>query len=440
MNKEQPQKIGGWGRFQPIDARVLEPGSAQDLARAIHLGGGGLIARGLGRSYGDSSLAPTLLSTRRLDHFLRFEASNGLLTCESGVSLDEILRHFVPRGWFLPVTPGTRFVTIGGAIAGDVHGKNHQHAGSFSRHVTSLELILASGECLTVSPQHHRELFEATCGGMGLTGIIKSATFALQPIASSSILETRLKLPHLDAVLEAFDAAKDATYSVAWIDCMARGAHLGRSILMLGEHCATGELIAHSARQIPVPFDLPRFCLSSTTATLFNLLYYTKARRQPQMRRVSYAPFFYPLDTLSHWNRLYGASGFVQYQCVLPQEAGAAGLKSILKRVSALGEGSFLAVLKLLGPGNASPLSFPMQGYTLALDFRATPEVLTCLNELDQLIVDHGGRIALAKDARMSQSTFRASYPRWESFEAIRHHYGAAGKFSSRQSQRLGLS
>jgi decaprenylphospho-beta-D-ribofuranose 2-oxidase len=433
------KNIGGWGRYRSIDARVLEPRSAQELAQAIRQGSG-LIARGLGRSYGDSSLAPTLLSTCGLDHFLGFEPSTGLLTCESGVSLDEILRLFVPRGWFLPVTPGTRFVTVGGAIAGDVHGKNHHRAGSFSRHVTSLGLLLASGECLTLSPTSHRELFEATCGGMGLTGIITRATFALKPITSSSILETRLKLPHLEAVLDAFAAAKDATYSVAWIDCMARGAQLGRSVLILGEHCTSGELLTHEARQIPIPFDLPRFCLNSTTATLFNSLYYALASRRPKIRRVGYAPFFYPLDALSNWNRLYGASGFVQYQCVLPQEAGARGLKTILERVSALGQGSFLAVLKLLGPGIASPLSFPMAGYTLALDFRPTPAVLACLNELDRLVVDHGGRIALTKDARMSQSTFRACYPRWEAFEAIRQHYGASGTFSSRQSERLGLS
>jgi FAD/FMN-containing dehydrogenase len=275
---------------------------------------------------------------------------------------------------------------------------------------------------------------------MGLTGMIKSATFTLQPIASSDVLETRLKLPDLDAVLEAFSQESEAAYSVAWIDCMARGANLGRSILMLGEHCPTGELIPHRAHQLPVPFDLPRSALNRTTAALFNSLYYAMAKRGRRTRRIAYAPFFYPLDTLSDWNRLYGADGFVQYQCVLPKEAGAAGLKNILKRVSALGEGSFLAVLKLLGPSNASPLSFPMEGYTLALDFRATPEVLACLNELDRLIVDHGGRVALPKDARMSPSTFRACYPRWEAFEALRSKYGASGKFTSRQSERLGLS
>lgn len=430
-------EIHGWGRFPRIKARVATPLSADQLARET--AGGTLIARGLARSYGDSGLAARVADLRHLDQLLAFDEATGLLTCAAGVSLDDILRVFVPRGWFLPVTPGTRYVTVGGAIASDVHGKNHHVEGSFSDHVTGLKILLGNGEVVFASPGCEPELFRATCGGMGLTGVILSATLRLKPIRSSDIIETTIKAPDLEAVLAAFDQNASSTYSVAWIDCLATGKDLGRSLLMLGEHAPDGPLAVQSAPPIPVPVDMPTLLLNRGTVKAFNALFYGKALRARHTRRVPLEPFFYPLDKLGDWNRLYGKSGFVQYQFVLPRADGSVGLRQVLERIAASGRGSFLAVLKAFGKGNANPLSFPMEGYTLALDFKAEPAVLRLLDELDRLVLDHGGRHYLTKDARMSEATFKAGYPRWQEFEAIRERYHAIGAFASTQSIRLGL-
>jgi len=428
-------EIYGWGRYPRIAGEVRFPLSGQQCA-SIVAQPGSLIARGLGRSYGDSSLAGQVLDTRQLDHFLGFDEATGLLNGAAGLSLDEILRVMVPRGWFLPVTPGTRFVTLGGAIASDVHGKNHHVEGTFSDHVTSMELLLGNGEVVTTSPTEHPELFHATCGGMGLTGVILSASLRLKPIRSSMIVETTIKAPDLDTVLSAFTENAGTTYSVAWIDCLARGKHLGRSLLMLGEHATEGPLRVQPNRPLRVPFDMPAGLLNHATVKTFNTLFYGKALSARHTRRIPFEPFFYPLDKLTDWNRLYGKPGFVQYQFVVPD---AAGLRAVLERIAASGRGSFLAVLKAFGQANAHHLSFPFVGYTLALDFKAESGVFELLHELDAIVLDHGGRFYLSKDAVMSPETFRASYPRWEEFEQVRHRYHAIGKFASAQSLRLGL-
>lgn len=431
-------EIHGWGRYPRLDADVSYPLSPALCAKDV-LDTPSLIARGLGRSYGDSSLSERVLCTRHLDHFQAFDQTTGLLTCAAGVSLDELLRVFVPRGWFLPVTPGTRFVTIGGAIASDVHGKNHHIDGSFCDHLTGMELLLGNGERVHVSPTDKPDLFHATCGGMGLTGVILSATLRLKPIRSSAIVETTIKAPDLDAVLTAFDANAEATYSVAWIDCLARGKQLGRSLLMLGEHAQEGPLTVQARQPLLVPLDMPARLLNHATVQAFNTLYYRKTRAPRHTRHIPFEPFFYPLDTLSNWNRLYGRPGFVQYQFVLPKAAGVTGLHEVLERIAASGRGSFMAVLKAFGKGNDNPLSFPMEGYTLALDFKAEPAVFELLDQLDKLVLDYGGRLYLTKDARMNEATFKAGYPRWQEFDEIRARYHAIGKFASRQSRRLGL-
>jgi FAD/FMN-containing dehydrogenase len=380
-----------------------------------------------------------MLDTRHLDHYLAFDSEAGLLSCAAGITLDDFLRTFVPRGWFLPVTPGTRFITIGGAIASDVHGKNHHIEGSFCDHVTRLELLLGNGERVTASLSDKPDLFHATCGGMGLTGIILSATVRLKPIRSSNIVQTTIKAPGIDAVLHAFEDNANATYSVAWIDCLARGKHLGRSLLMLGEHAEHGVLEANDKLRIPVPVDMPASLLNPMSVKAFNMLYYHKAQRDRHVRNVSFDSFFYPLDRLIHWNRLYGKRGFLQYQFVLPKAAGISGLKQILQRISQSGQAPFLAVLKVFGKGNDNMLSFPCEGYSLALDFKAEPAIFSLLNELDKAVLDQGGRLYLTKDARMSEAMFKSSYARWAEFEAVRERYHAAGKFASGQSRRLGL-
>ena len=431
-------ELHGWGRYPRLDAQVIQPLSITQCAAALE-DTAPLIARGLGRSYGDSALAPQVLSTCRLDHFQAFDVTSGLLTCAAGVSLDSILRIFVPRGWFLPVTPGTRFVTVGGAIASDVHGKNHHVDGTFSAHVRRIDLLLGNGERVAASPTENTDLFHATCGGMGLTGIILSATVQLKPIRASDIIETTIKVPSLDAVLEAFDVHMASTYSVAWIDYLARGASLGRSLLMLGEHAPDGPLTVQTKPPRSVPFDLPAGLLNRATMQTFNTLYYGRVRRTQSTRRLPFEPFFYPLDALSGWNRLYGKAGFVQYQFVLPKDTGVAGLREVLELITQSGCSSFLAVLKVFGAANANHLSFPTAGYTLALDFKVEPAVFELLDVLDCVVLNYGGRIYLTKDARMTETTFKASYPRWLEFEQARARWHAHGKFASVQSRRLGL-
>ena len=431
-------ELHGWGRYPRLDAQVASPLSNMQCATVVQ-NAAPLIARGLGRSYGDSALASQVLCTSHLDHFHAFDASSGLLTCAAGVSLDAILRTFVPQGWFLPVTPGTRFVTVGGAIASDVHGKNHHLEGTFSAHLRRITVLLGNGECVFASSTENAALFHATCGGMGLTGVILSAVVQLKPIRASDIIETTIKAPNLDAVLAAFDAHADSTYSVAWIDCLARGASLGRSLLMLGEHATDGALTVQSKSPKPVPFDLPAALLNRVSVHAFNTLYYGRVRQAKSTRRIPFEPFFYPLDALSDWNRLYGKAGFVQYQFVLPKAAGVAGLREALALIAQSGRGSFLAVLKVFGAANANPLSFPTAGYTLALDFKAEPAVFALLNALDRVVLHHGGRLYLTKDARMTEATFKASYPRWSEFEHVRASWHAHGKFASAQSRRLGL-
>lgn len=431
-------ELHGWGRYPRLDAQVALPLSATQCVATL-ASSAPLIAHGLGRSYGDSALAAQVLGTRYLDHFAAFDATTGVLTCAGGVSLDTILRTFVPRGWFLPVTPGSRFVTVGGAIASDVHGKNHHGAGTFCAHVQRLELLLGNGERVNASPTERAELFHATCGGMGLTGIILSVTLQLKPIVASSILQTTVKAANLEAILEAFEAHAASTYSVAWIDCLARGKALGRALLMLGEHATDGPLTVQTKPPTPVPFDLPAALLNRASVQAFNSLYYSRIRQKVSQQRMAFEPFFYPLDALGQWNRLYGKPGFVQYQFVLPQATGVVGLREVLERIAESGRGSFLAVLKVFGPANANYLSFPQAGYTLALDFKAEAAVFELLDALDAIVLQYGGRLYLAKDARMSAATFKASYPNWQAFEEVRARWHAHGKFASAQSLRLGL-
>lgn len=436
MNK---QRVSGWGRFPSIDAAVKLPRTISDV-RAATSEPGTLITQGLGRSYGDASLALNVCRMTELDCFIGFNPKTGLLRCQAGISLDRILRIVVPQGWFLAVTPGTRYVTVGGAIAADVHGKNHHHEGCFSEFVSGIDILTGSGEVVHCSPDDHADLFHATCGGMGLTGIILGATLRLTPIKTSFITQTTIKTPNIESTLAAFADNDAARYSVAWIDCVTQGKGLGRSLLMLGEHLEDGaSLEPHSAPRLAMPLDLPGAALNHYSISLFNTLYYQRIRQPIRRNTVHYAPFFYPLDSIRNWNRMYGKRGFTQYQFVIPRSAGTHAVRQILKRIADFGQGSFLAVLKSMGPSNRNLLSFPLDGYTLALDFKYSLELLPLLNELDAMVLDHGGRLYLAKDARMSAATFRSSYASWESFQQVREAWGAIGKFSSLQSRRIGL-
>lgn len=430
--------ISGWGRYPIIDANVMRPIIASEI-QIICKEHSGFIPRGLGRSYGDSSLQANVLDCTALNFFESFDSKTGLLSCGAGVSLKDILGVFVPQGWFLPVTPGTRWVTVAGAVASDVHGKNHHGAGTFGQHIASMQLLLGTGQILEVSPSNEPELFRATCGGMGLTGIILSVTLRLQKINSSNIVQTTIKASNLNEAMEIFEGSQDSTYSVAWIDCMAKNSALGRSLVMIGEHANDQVLQLSKEKSFSVPRFFPSQLLNSYSIKLFNALYFNKQLTQQRNAVVGYKNFFYPLDGLSSWNNMYGRQGFSQYQLVLPQEAGLEGLTQLLKKITASGYGSFLAVLKKFGPQNENYLSFPISGYTLALDFKISQGALALMNDLDSLVLDYGGRSYLTKDVRMSEQTFKSSYPEWHRFEEVRERYGAVGKFSSLQSKRLGL-
>ena len=430
-------RLEGWGRHPGHDAQVSTPAHI-DAIRPL-LAQGQTLARGMGRSYGDSALADHVISMRQWDRFIAFDPEQGILTCEAGVTLDDILRVMVPQGWFLSVTPGTRYVSVGGAIASDVHGKNHHRDGCFSHYLLDMDVLCGDGEIRTCSTHTHADLFHATCGGMGLTGIILRARLRLRPIRSAWMREITLRARTLDEALELFERYADATYSVAWIDCLARGTGLGRSLVMLGEHAEFGTRRAAVDSRLSIPCSLPGSLLNTQTIRAFNALYFRRVPKDVQERQVHYAPYFYPLDGIQHWNRLYGRRGFLQYQCVLPRASAREGLTQLLSLIAESGRGSFLAVLKAMGPANANLLSFPLDGYTLALDFRYDRALPSLFHTLDCCVRDHAGRLYLTKDAHMSPALFRAGYPAWEQFQEIRARYGALGRFESLQSRRLGL-
>jgi FAD/FMN-containing dehydrogenase len=438
-------QLESWGRYPRVAGRELRWRGEEELQAQL-AGLQGAIPRGLGRSYGDSALAGTVILNDARTCFLGFAPETGLLRAEAGVSLAEILAVFVPRGWFLPVTPGTKFVTLGGAIAADVHGKNHHGAGSFSDHVREMRVLVPDGRIQTIRRETDPELFAATCGGMGLTGVILDATVQLKPIASAYIQQTTRSAKDLDAVMQLFDEAREATYSVAWIDCLATGKKLGRSVLFTGEH-APVEALERKAqanplalaprRKLAVPFDLPAQSLNSWTVRLFNALYYWRGSAAQGTQLVGYDQFFYPLDSIHQWNRIYGRPGFVQYQFVLPFETSRDGMRAVLTEISAAQAGSFLAVLKLFGPGNANWLSFPMRGYTLALDFPATAATFALLDRLDEIVMRYGGRHYLAKDSRMRRDVFTAGYPQIAAFQALKGKLDPERRLWSAQWDRI---
>jgi FAD/FMN-containing dehydrogenase len=430
--------LEGWGRHPIVDADVSHPQDT-DAARGQVRSGPPLIARGMGRSYGDSALGSRVLRSDRLDLLLGFDPAGGVLRCQAGVSLDELLRVFVPRGWFPWVTPGTKYVSVGGAIAADVHGKNHHSAGCFSECVESFDLMGADGGVLACSRTENAGLFHATCGGMGLTGVILRATLRLKPIRSASIAQTTYKARNLDELLERFEATRSLPYSVAWIDCLSRGAALGRSVLDVGDFAEEGPLAAHRAPRLDVPLVPPLSPVNPFTNRALNAFLYHHVLRRERRSVVHYESFFYPLDKILHWNRLYGKSGFTQHQFVIPTAAGPKGLRGLLEAIAASGRGSFLGVLKVMGAANANPLSFPLEGYTLALDYKLGPGLFEFLDELDARVLDLGGRVYLAKDVRLDGAVFKRMYPRWRDFQELREQTGAKGRFASLQSRRLGL-
>lgn len=392
------------------------------------------IPHGSGRSYGDCCLGRAALVSRRFAHLLEFDSSRGILRCESGLTLREVINFALPRGWFPGVVPGTAHITVGGAIAGDVHGKNHHIAGCFSRYVLEIKLMLPTGDVVTTRPGD--KLFHATCGGMGLTGIILEAVLQLRPVRSGLIKQLLFITRNLAETLELFDRYRDMSFSAGWLDGTASGKSLGRSVVMFGDFAEEGPLepVPEGAGSVP---PLPVSVISNVSIKMFNRFHLLRSRFREGESLVSIGEFFFPLDSLSHWYRLYGRRGFLQYQFVLPLARGAEGLEEVLHTVIRSGIYPSLAVLKRFGPENENMLSFPMEGYTLALDFPISRDLFRLLDSLDRLVLKYGGRIYLCKDARMNREVFEAGYPRIDEFRRIRKEYDLRGRAESFLSRRL---
>lgn len=444
--------VSGWGRFPTGETDLYRPERLRSLSVALGCSDS-VLARGLGRSYGDAcynSAGATVLM-QRLNRFLTFDAGSGTLECEAGVTFAELLDHFVPRGFFPPVTPGTKFVTVGGALACDVHGKNHHVDGSFSNHVLDFDLLSASGDVLRCSRSENPDVFWATVGGLGLTGVVTRVRLRMRPIRTSYVSVDYERARNLDDALDRMEARDHAyTYSVAWIDCLAKGRSLGRSVLMRGNPASPDAvrdsgvrepLRGRGSQRLRVPLDAPGFLLNRHTVRAFNALYYRRHPVEGRDRIVHFEPYFYPLDGIADWNRLYGRQGFVQYQFLLPPDEARGGLLQALEILSGSGAPSFLAVLKRFGPAaEESLLSFPRPGYTLALDLPWRGEATEALlGRLDEVVLARGGRVYLAKDARLGPGRVAEMYPELEAWREIRDRVDPEGRFSSDLGRRVGL-
>jgi FAD/FMN-containing dehydrogenase len=443
--------VSGWGRYPVARTLLKRPEKISALTEIIESAEERkLLARGAGRSYGDASLNPDGLTvlTERLNRMLSFDPDGGILRCEAGVTLEDVLAVFVPRGWFPSVTPGTKYVTVGGLVGCDVHGKNHHQDGSVSRHLGKLRMAVASGDQVDCSASLNKDLFWATVGGMGLTGVILEAEMALSRIETAYMKVRKIKSRDLDETMALFEEHDSRyRYSVAWVDCLAERGGLGRSILMLGDHASLDDLDARARgnplsvapkTRLSVPADMPSGLLNRYSMGLFNGLYYAAQLAADQQTIVDYDSYFYPLDAILRWNRLYGKKGFVQYQCVIPPAESKKALTELLSSCSRSGRGSFLSVLKRFGEQEGL-LSFPMPGYTLTLDMPVSPGLLDFLDELDRIVLRYGGRVYLAKDARLSAATMRQMYPNLDRWLAVKAAVDPDSAFSSALARRLEL-
>ncbi|MBI2422117.1 MAG: FAD-binding oxidoreductase [Candidatus Hydrogenedentes bacterium] len=443
------QRLSGWGRLNPELCSVHRPEKHRTVREAVEQAGGTLLARGLGRSYGDAAVngGGGVVDMTRLNRLLAFDAESGVVECEAGVSLADLVAAFLPRGWFLPVTPGTKFVTVGGAIAHDIHGKNHHRDGTFGQFVREFKLLIANGETISCSRKENQDVFWATIGGAGLTGIILSASVRLQPVESAYYLVDYRRAKNLEDALRIFaETDEKYQYSVAWIDCLARGGSLGRSVLMLGNSAPVSALPAHlrnnplcprEKRKTNVPVDMPELLLNPLSMKIYNTLFHA---RNPERDGavVDFDTYYYPLDSVHNWNRLYGKRGFAQFQATVPPE-GVAALVQILERISATKSG-FLGVLKAMGEQNEGLLSHPIKGYTLTLDIPNHGKLGPFLHGLDEILLAHGGRIYLAKDAVSRPETLEAMYPRLKQFRAVKAKVDPERRFDSSQARRLGIT
>lgn len=412
-----------WGRVERVTQEVAAPAFRDELPALLAASGGrSLLAVGHGRSYGDSCLngGQRLIDMTRLDRLIALDSTRGIVQTEAGIALGDLLRHIVPKGWFTTTAPGTRHATLGGLLANDVHGKNHHRAGSFGRGVRRLGLLRSDLGQIDLAPDESG-LFAATIGGLGLTGIVTSVELELAPIRSAWLDVERIAFGHIrDFFRLAAESAGSHEHTVAWIDCTAKGSDLGRGIFQRANWLDDGALVPHGESALSVPFEAPSVLLNSVVIRAFNGLYWRLQKSGRARQRMHYAPFFFPLDKVSHWNRLYGRPGFYQYQCLVPPSGAEAAVEELMREIAASGAASALSVLKTLGPSRSpGMLSFAREGATLALDFanRGAP-TLALLGRLDDIVRQAGGRLYPAKDGRMPAEMFRSGYPEWSSFAA----------------------
>lgn len=430
--------VSGWGRLPEPGREIL----SEDLERATR---GARLTRGLGRSYGDSSLpaAPEdrLIGTRLANRILSFDETTGVLRAEAGFSLAELNRLFIPRGWFSPVTPGTKFVTLGGMVASDVHGKNHHQEGCFGAHVRRLRIRLANEEIVECSPEVHSDLFYGSIGGMGLLGHVLDVEVGLRRIPTPWVYTESIRVDDIESFLAALGRAADAwPMTMGWIDCLNRGRSLGRGILMAGRWATAEEAPARpfaEAKERTFPVELPNWALNPLTARAFNSLYYHRHVRRRRVGISAPDPFFYPLDAVLHWNRAYGPRGFTQYQCVLPRAAGAQAVREFMDLLTELGGASPLCVIKDCGPEGLGVLSFPLEGTSIAIDMAVTSETQRIVDRLNEFVIAAAGRIYLTKDRFTRPEHFRAMEPRLPKFLALREKWDPERRLRSAQSKRL---
>ena len=447
MESTHKEKLAGWGNYPVAESYTLNPRDTDDAKDDIKRGE--VIARGLGRSYGDQAVNENnfVAICTKLNHFLHWDEQEGILECEAGVSLEEIITYFGKKGWLPMICPGTKFVTVGGAIANDIHGKAHHIDGSFVNCVLSFTILLADGTVVEASRSENTDLFWANFGGLGLLGVILKARLRLRKIETTYFKQKSIVIKNLDHMLEALDQYDhEYNYSVAWIDALAKGSKLGGGVLTLGNAAKLNELPEklkaeplklHKTSKLAVPFFLPSFALNGLTVRMLNRVI-AFVQNSPK-EFVHYEKFFFPLDAINNWNKGYGKRGFIQYQFVIPEDNGKKNLTEILELIAGSGCTPFLNVFKRMGEGQGI-LSFPFKGYTLAIDFPVTKELLAFTPKLDAKVLAAGGRLYLGKDALLHESTFKAMYPQHTEWMAIKRKYDPDNRFSSNISRRLGLN
>tara|TARA_B100001057_G_C22861191_1_gene954561 strand:- start:793 stop:2115 length:1323 start_codon:yes stop_codon:yes gene_type:complete len=437
-------KLKGWGGYPIHETKITTPYFTSDIIKLIKEDE--LIARGNGRSYGDSAIGKiNTISMKNFNKIISFDMNSGQLVAEAGVLLEDIIKLFLPKGWFPFVTPGSKYVTLGGMVAADVHGKNHHKDGNFSKYVNWIDLICEDGSIKRCSNKENTNLFNWSLGGMGLTGIILNVSIQLKKIETSWIKQNTLVAKNLDDTIDIFEKNMDYTYSVAWIDCLKKGSSMGRSLVYLGEHAKICDLSnkeiksplkVYKKYKKSIPFNLPKWVMNQSLVSIFNSAFYLIGKLKKKNNLIDWDSFFYPLDSIIGWNKIYGKKGFIQFQCVIPIDKSTEGLKNLLRCLADSDVGSFLSVLKRFGK-DESKFSFPMEGYTLALDFPNNKKTLDLIKKLDEITIKYGGRFYLAKDSRISAKIFNKSDSRIEKFLSFREKNNLIKKFKSTQSNRL---